>query len=165
MSKKKCNRKVWALINPLHHAMAGASITPRTELDKLLTKELAALNAFTSGKATLKHWHDLAAMNNLTQTLASRGVGPEALEATHRAETALIEAAARFQNTQRMGLTGEGIKAIQDVIEYHDLQRESISRREYEEVIRLTVARVKSGYATIDLDATIGKPKEEAYGN
>jgi len=38
------------------------------------------------------------------------------------------------------------------------LQRASIPRSQYESAIRLTVARVKSGYATIDLDATIGKP-------
>ena len=116
-----------------------------------------ALDAIVKGAGTLKHWQDLAAMNNLTQTLAGQGVGYEAMEAAHRAEAALIDAAARFQRTGRMGLTGEGIQAIRDVLEFHDLQRSSISRSQYERAIQLTIARVKSGYATVDLDATIGK--------
>jgi hypothetical protein len=60
-----------------------------------------------------------------------------------------------------MGLTGEGIKAIRDVIEYHDLQRSSISRSEYERLIRLTSSRIKSGAVTIDLDKTLGPPREK----
>lgn len=91
-------------------------------------------------------------------TLAGQGVGPEALEAAQKAEAALIDAAARFQNTGKMGFTGPAIQAIRDVIEFHDLQRSSISRSEYEKAIQLTLARIRSGYATIDLDKTLGKP-------
>jgi hypothetical protein len=158
MSRKRTVRRVWALVNPIQYAMAGASITPRKDMDALLLREIAALDAITHGRGGLKEWHDLCAVNNLTQTLAQQGVGPEALEPAHKAETALIDAAARFQRTGRMGFTGEGLQAIRDVIEWHDLQRSSIPRSQYESAIRLTVARVKSGYATIDLDATIGKP-------
>lgn len=158
MSRKKCKRKVWTLVNPILHAVAGAAISPRSDLDQLLIRELSSLDAFTSGHATLKHWQDLAAVNNLAQTLAGKGIGIEVMEVAHRAETALIDAADRFQRTGKFGLTGEGIKAIRELIELHDLQRSSISRAEYERAIALTVARVKSGYATIDLDKTLGKP-------
>jgi hypothetical protein len=160
--KKRCIRKVWAKVNPIAFAIEGAAITPRAELDKIMAVELTALDAFTRGHARLQEWHELAALNNITQTLAGKGIGYEAMEAAHRAETALIEAAERFQRTGRMGLSGEGIKALRDVIEYHDLQRSSISRGEYEKAIRLTTDRVRSGYATIDLEATIGKPREAA---
>lgn len=158
MSRKKCKRKVWALVNPIEFAVSGAAIAPRKDLDQLLLREIGALDAIVRGHGSLKEWQDLAALNNLTMTLAGQGVGPEALEAAQKAEAALIDAAARFQKTGRMGFTGPAIQAIRDVIEFHDLQRSSISRAEYERAIQLTLARIRSGYATIDLDATLGKP-------
>lgn len=157
MSRKRCIRKVWAKVDPVAHAIAGARVTSREDMDQLQMREMNALDAIVKGAGTLKHWQDLAALNNLTQTLAGQGVGYEAMEAAHRAETALIDAADRFQRTGRMGLNGEGIKAIRDVLEFHDLQRSSISRSQYERAIQLTIARVKSGYATVDLEATLGK--------
>jgi hypothetical protein len=54
-----------------------------------------------------------------------------------------------------MGLTGPGLQALRDVIEWHQLQRGSIARSQYEQAIRLTAARIKSGYATIDLSKTL----------
>lgn len=155
MSRKKCRRKVWALVNPVAHAIEGAAIAPRADLDKLLLREIASLDSIIKGHGTMKEWQDLAALNNLTQTLAGQGVGPEAMEAAHKAEAALIDAAARFERTGRMGFTGEGIQALREVIEYHDLQRSSISRSEYEKAIQLTLARIRSGYATVDLNATV----------
>lgn len=159
MSRKRCNRKVWALVNPISHAISGAGITSRTDLDKLLTRELASLDAFTTGKARMNEWSDMVNVNNLTQTLAGMGVGYEAMPDAHKAEQGLIEAAERFQRTGRMGLSGPTIQALKNVIEWHDLQRSSIPRSQYEEAIRLTSARIKSGHATIDLAKTLGTPE------
>jgi hypothetical protein len=160
-SKPTVNRKVWSTsIDAVAHAIAGAGITSRADLDKLLMRELASLDAFTSGKATMQEWHDMANVSNLTQTLASMKVGREALPDCRKAEAALIEAAERFQRIGRMGLSGQGIQALRDVIEWHDLQRSSIPRSQYEEAIRLTAARIKSGYATVDLEKTLGLPAE-----
>lgn len=151
MSRKRCVRKVWKLVNPVQFAIAGASITPREELDQLLRRELSALDDMLHGRASLAQWHDLANVVNLCETLAHQGVGPEALQTCQLAQDELIESAKRFHKTQRMGLTGAGIQHLRDLIEWHDLQRSSISRSEYEKAIRLTAARVKSGYATVDL--------------
>lgn len=151
MTRKRTVRRVWQKVNPIVHAIAGASITTRAELDQLHVRELSALDDFTRGRASLSQWYDLANVVNLCETLAHEGVGAEALQPCADAQNALIDAARRFQNTQRMGLSGPGITAMRDVIEFHDLQRSSISRSRYEQVIRLTAARVKSGYATVDL--------------
>lgn len=155
MSRKRCIRKVWAKVNPIEHAINGAAVTPRKVLDSLLARELASLDAFTRGKASMREWSDMVNVNNLTMTLASMDVGREALPDAHKAEAGLIEAARRFQETGRMGLTGPAIQALRDVIEWHDLQRSSIPRSRYEEAIRLTRARIKSGHATIDLGKTL----------
>ncbi|MFA5898055.1 MAG: hypothetical protein WC829_02960 [Hyphomicrobium sp.] len=151
MSRKRCVRKVWALVNPISHAIEGCAITSQKDLDKLLARELSSLDAFTTGKARMNEWSDMVNVNNLTQTLAGMGVGYEAMPDAHKAEQGLIEAAARFQRTGKMGLSGPAIQALRDVIEWHSLQRSSIPRSQYEEAIRLTGARIKSGHATIDL--------------
>ena len=155
MSRKRCIRKVWQKVNPVEYAIQGASITPRSALDQLLITELASLDAFTHGTATIADWQALVSMNNVCQCLASLNVGREAMPDCHKAEEGLIDAARRFQETGRMGLTGPAIQALRDVIEWHDLQRSSIPRKQYEEAIRLTVARIKSGYKTTDLSMAL----------
>jgi hypothetical protein len=56
----------------------------------------------------------------------------------------MLKAAERYQNTKIMGLSGVGIKAIKNVWEFHDLQRTSIPRSEYEKMIRKTANYIKS---------------------
>jgi hypothetical protein len=145
-SKPKRNRKVWALINPVEHAIRGACITPQQELDKLRLRELASLDALVHGQGGLGEWQDINAANNLCQVMAEMGIGPEALETTRDVEQALIDAAGRFERTGRMGLTGPAIKAMRDMLEYHDLQRQSVPRSQYEAAIRLVTAQIKSGH-------------------
>lgn len=156
MTRKRTVRRVWERINPIEHAMKGAAITPRADLDKLLVRELSALDDMTHGRASLQQWHDLVNAVNLCETLAREGVGAEAMQSCEDAQEALIEAARRFQHSKRMGLSGVGIKAMRDVIEWHDLQRASIPRSRYEQAIRLTSARIKSGFATVDLGELVG---------
>jgi hypothetical protein len=154
-------RKVWNTnIDTIQYAIEGASITAPDKLDRLMMVELAAIDAFTRGKAKLADWSALVSVNNLTQTLAGMGIGPEAMPDCMKAEAAMHEAAERFQSTGKMGLTGPGIQAVRDVLEWHQLQRSNISRSEYEKAIRLTEARIKSGHATIDLSETLGLPKK-----
>lgn len=130
--RKKKYRKVYALVNPLIYAMEGAAVTPEAVLDKLRQGELLAIEAFRTGTATVHDWQTLADMTNLTQSMARDGIGPEALEPAQRCEVALIEAHARLQRTGRLGTTGEGLMTMRDVYEYHDLQRQSVSRSVYE---------------------------------
>jgi hypothetical protein len=140
--RKQCKRKIWKLLDPVAHALQGAAITPSEALDKLRMKELAAIDAFAKGHATLADWNALVALLNLTEQLAKSGVGPEAMEACEAAQSHLIEASRRYQTTRKMGTTGPGLQALRDLYEFHDLQRQSISRREYERAIVATTARV-----------------------
>jgi hypothetical protein len=155
--RKKCRRKVWVKLNPIQHAIEGAGITPREMLNRLLMRELASLDAFTAGRARMDEWSDMVSVVSLAQELAGMEVGREALQDCHDAEQALNEAYRRYQETERMGLSGPGITALRNVIEWHDLQRASIPRSQYEEALRSAEARIKSGHATIDLEKTLGK--------
>jgi hypothetical protein len=44
----------------------------------------------------------------------------------------------------RMGLNGEGIQAVRELIQYADLQQSSISRSEFEKYIQKTRNFIKS---------------------
>lgn len=144
MSRKTCKRRVWALINPISYAIEGASYTPENLLDKLRIRELSAIEAFVTGRAGLQEWSDLTAMHNLCETMAHGGVGPEALENCAAVEGELVAAAKCFEATRRMEITATGLEAFHNLFAWHDLQRQSIPRGEYEHWIKKTGDRMRS---------------------
>ena len=122
----------------------GAAITQREKLDKLRLLEYSALDAITKGSGTVQDWRTLVDVLNLSETMARGGIGVEVLPVCEKAQKSLHKAAMRYQETMRMGLDGEGIKAIRDLIEYADLQQSSISRSEFERYIQKTKDYIKS---------------------
>ena len=142
--RKRTKRKVWNLIDPLTHAIVGAAITQRDKLDKLRTLEYAALDAITRGKGTITDWRTLVDVLNLSEMMGKNGIGPEVLPICEKAQESLHKAAMRFQETKKIGLDGQGIQAIRDLIEYADLQQSSISRSEFERYIKKTKDYIRS---------------------
>jgi hypothetical protein len=140
--RKRTKRKMWNLVDPIAHAIAGAGITTRDALDKLRLAEYAALDAMIRGYGTVQDWKTLTDVLNLSETMARGGVGPEVLPYCATAQESLKKAALRYQNTMRMGLDGQGITALRNLIEYADLQQSSISRNELEKWIVLTRAHL-----------------------
>ena len=144
MRKRTKRKQQWMLVNPINHALLGAAITQTHLLDKLRLRELAAIEAMSKGMGTIVEWQELADMMNICEVMASEGIGPEALPYCQQAQEALTEAARRYEKTKRMGLSGLGLKAIREVYEYHDLQRSSVPRSVYEQMIVKTRNRIKS---------------------
>jgi hypothetical protein len=142
--RKKCRRKHWNLLDPIAHAIAGAAITDQQSLNKLRMLELSAIEAMSKGQGTITDWQSLVNMLNICEMMALQGIGPEALGACEIAQKALSDAAKRYEAIKRMGLTGQGIQAIREVYSYHDLQRTSISRSQYERIIDKTRNHLKS---------------------
>ena len=142
--RKTTKRKHWNLIDPITHAIVGAAITHRDKLDKLRMLEYSALEAITKGQGTVADWRTLVDVLNLAEMMGKNGVGPEVLPICEKAQASLHKAAMRYQETMRMGLDGEGIKAIRDLIEYADLQQGSISRSEFERYIQKTKDHIRS---------------------
>jgi hypothetical protein len=142
--RKRTKRKMWNLICPINHAIVGAAITQRDKLDKLRLLEYSALEAISKGNGTVTDWRTLVDVLNLSETMGRAGIGPEVLPVCQKAQEALHKAAMRYQETMRMGLDGEGIKACRDLIEYADLQQGSISRSEFERYIQKTRDYIRS---------------------
>lgn len=144
MSRKRCKRKVYPLLNSLAHGLAGAAISDKQSLDKLRLCELSAIDAMTKGMGTVEDWRWLADVVNIAETMGKAGIGPEVLPYCDEVQKALLEAAKRYQKTGKMGLSGIGITKVKDLWEYHELQRTSIARSEYEKMIRKTANYIKS---------------------
>jgi hypothetical protein len=143
--RKKCKRKIWSTsINPLAHAIAGAAVADDASLNKLRLCELAAIDAMTKGMGTPHDWRWIADVLNIAEMMAKNGIGPEVLPYCKEAQKALLEAKERFDKTGKMGLSGAGIRAVKELWEYHDLQRTSVARSEYERMIQKTINHVRS---------------------
>jgi len=142
--RKQTRRKVYRLVNPISYAIEGATITPEDILDKLRQRELTSIEAFRMGKADLADWKMINDMANLCEVMAKSGIGPEALEAAERTHEYLLEAYHRYNKTKRMGTSGLGLVAFRDCYEYHDLQRQSISRSVYEQMLTKTMNQIRS---------------------
>ena len=132
------------MVNPISYAIEGACVASGKHLDQIRIRDLAALESFRTGKATVQDWSDLTAMMNLCENMAKAGIGGEALPTLEDAHKHLIEAAKRYESTKRMGLTFTGLQCLRDVYEWHDLQRQSVSRSVYEHHIAETVNRIRS---------------------
>lgn len=142
--KKQCRRKIYQLVNPIEHAIKGACITEDEKLELLQKNENEALEKMRTGQADVYVWERLVDINNICQVMAQQGIGPEALPDSLMAEIELKHAAKRFEATGKMLLTGVGIKSMQEVLQWHHLQRTSISRSEYERLIRKTHNKIRS---------------------
>jgi hypothetical protein len=142
--RKRTKRKMWNLIDPLTHAIVGAAITQRDKLNKLRMLEYSALESITKGNGTIHDWRTLVDVLNLSEMMGKNGVGPEVLPICEKAQASLHKSALRYQETMQIGLDGEGIKAIRELIEYADLQQGSISRSEFERYIQKTKDYIRS---------------------
>jgi hypothetical protein len=142
--RKRTKRKMWNLIDPIQHGIIGASITQRDKLDQLRLLEYSALDAMTKGSGTIQDWRTLVDVLNLSEMMARGGVGPEVLPVCQKAQDSLHKAALRYEDTKKMGLDGQGIVAIRELIEYADLQQSSISRSQFEKYIQKTKNYIKS---------------------
>jgi hypothetical protein len=142
--RKQTRRKVYQLVNPISYAIEGATITPDDILDKLRQRELTSIEAFRIGQADLADWKMINDMANLCEVMSKSGIGPEALEAAERTHEYLLEAYHRYNRTQKMGTSGLGLVAFRDCYEYHDLQRQSISRSVYEQMLTKTMNQIRS---------------------
>jgi hypothetical protein len=142
--RKRTKRKHWNLIDPITHAIVGASITHREKLDKLRMMEYSALEAITKGRGTIHDWRTLVDVLNLSETMGRAGVGPEVLPICEKAQASLHKASGYYQTTMRVILDADGIQACRDLIEFADLQQSSIPRSEFERYIQKTKDYIKS---------------------
>jgi hypothetical protein len=142
--KKKCKRKVYALLNPISMAIMGAAVSGKKPLDQLRLAELSAIDNLAFGRGITEDWRWVCDFLNIAQTMGNMGIGPEVLPICEVAQNGLLQAAKRYQETNKMGIDGVTLNAIRELHEYHDLQRTSVARSVYETAIRKTADKIRS---------------------
>ena len=143
--RKQTRRKIWdTTINPITHAIVGASITDDESLEILRKKENGSLDAFRNGAAKPQDWNNINAVARLAESMSDAGIGPEVMVHVKIAEMHLIDAHDRYKRIGKMGSTGPGLQSFQDIIEYHELQRTSVSRSVYESHIKRVTDMIRS---------------------
>jgi predicted HAD superfamily phosphohydrolase len=143
--RKQTRRKIWdTTINPITHAIVGASITDDESLEILRKKESGSLEAFRNGAAKTSDWNNINAVVQLAESMAAANIGPEVMLHVKIAEMHLIDAHDRYKRIGKMGSTGPGLQSFQDIIEYHELQRTAVSRSVYEKHIKRVTDMIKS---------------------
>ena len=147
--RKVCKRKIYHRINPIAYVLEGIKPADSDRLSKLRTAELSAIEAFAKGQATRDDWESLADMANVAGHMAQRGIGVEVNDVVEEVHQHLTSAAKRWEKTGKMGLTGEGLKAIRDLYEYHDLQRTSITLADYEKHLRKVVNLIRGRHPSV----------------
>jgi hypothetical protein len=135
--RKQTRRKIWdTTINPIVHAMMGASITDEESLNILRKKESGSMEAFRNGSATKQDWNNINAVVRLAESMAAANIGPEVMVHCKIAEMHLLDAQDRLKRLGKMGSTALGLQSFQDIIEWHELQRTSVPRSVYEKHIK-----------------------------
>lgn len=149
MSRKHTRRRHYALVNPIAMAILGSRPADASVLDEVRIRNLSAIEAFATGKATVHDWRTVADMHNVAETMAKGGVGPEVLEACAAVDAALTDCYHRHERTGRLGMTGPQLVALRELHEYHDLQIQSITRGEFGRWIKLTADRIRSAHPDV----------------
>jgi len=129
---------------PVTHAIVGASITDEESLEILRKKENGSMEAFRNGAATPHDWNNINAVVQLAESMAAANIGPEVMVHVKIAEMHLLDAQSRYERIGKMGSTGPGLQSFQDIIEYHELQRTSVSRSVYESHIKRVTDMIRS---------------------
>lgn len=142
--RKRCKRKIWSMVNPIEFAITGAAITAEDKLDQLRMSELSAIESLVKGNGTTGDWKVLVDMMNIAETMGNHGIGIEVLPVCEIVQTEMEAAAKRYETTRKMGLSGTGIRYIKELYALHDLQRQSISRSEFERMIDKTINYIRS---------------------
>lgn len=113
--------------------------------------DLAAIEAFRTGKAGAQEWQDLNEMASLSEVMASAGVGIEVLEVSLAAQVHLKEANLRYKATGKMGFSGPGLTTLADLQEYHDLQRQAVTHGDYWNFVKKMIDLKTSGSPLVDV--------------
>ena len=132
------------------HAIAGASISDEESLNTLRATENGSMAAFRSGSATKQDWNNINAVVRLAESMAAANIGPEVMVPAKIAEMHLLDAQDRFNRLGKMGSTALGLQSFQEIIEWHELQRTSVSRSVYERHIKRVTDMIRSRSSKIN---------------
>ncbi|CAB4198217.1 hypothetical protein UFOVP1309_60 [uncultured Caudovirales phage] len=143
--RKKCRRKHYPLVNPIDTAIDGARISNPDLIEKVRDIERQMIQAIVGNTSNgLFAYKGLCEVLGVAETMARNGIGPEVLPACEAAQMSLIKLKTRFEKWGKWDITPTELHTLNELIEWHDLQRQSISRGEYEKFLKNATNRMRS---------------------
>lgn len=144
--RKQTRRKIWNRCNPIEIAMHKAGLVSQEKSEEIMEIETDCLTRFKQGTADLNDWNILASLTNMSEVMAQDGIGEEVLIYSKSAQLALKRSAEFQKKSGRFLLDATGISAFEDLIEYANLQRQSVSTGRMEAYLQTIIGRVNSGH-------------------
>jgi hypothetical protein len=144
--RKQTRRKIWNLENPINIAMHKAGLVSLEKSQEIMDIEMDSLNRFRNGQADMHDWNILASLTNMAEIMSKDGIGTEVLEFSEAGQQALKRSATFYKKSGKFLLDATGITALQDLIEYAHLQRQSVSTGNMESYLKTIIGRVNSGH-------------------
>lgn len=144
--RKRTRRKVWALRDPISHAMSGArKVSEDTNLVTYSIKTHASMEALVKGVATKQDMSHLAMANNMVAALMKQGFATPHAPDAEASANALDAIAQRARDKGRVLATGPEIVALNQMLAIHDAMFDTISVSEYNRAVDYVNGVFRSG--------------------
>jgi hypothetical protein len=150
MRKRSKYRPKPVLLNPVGHVLEG--MTPlskyRNYMLDLKIKNHAALASLTQGRATYTDIDALIQMVNMTEACYRLGIGKEYNELVVAGLAALRSVGRRGHETGKFILRAEEMRALNDIMELHDAQLETLTIKDLEKAVNIVKEEYRLKKAT-----------------
>lgn len=117
------NRKTRKPYRPLAQKQASRALVAARasqmrdgDVDRFRLAVFSALESISKGAGAPGDWNTLASAMNHACALANRGIGEEIMPALMDANDGMMRARDRFENTGRLGLDGDALRDIREVL-------------------------------------------------
>lgn len=125
--------------------MKGACITDDSVINVLKLHENAMINAMVNNhKDGLDGFNGICELLGVAETMARNGIGPEVLDSCAIAQNTLQKLKKRYDRWGKWDVTEKELHSINELMEWHNLQRTSVSRGEYERFLKMAKDRMRS---------------------
>lgn len=142
--KKKCNRVIRPLINPILHAAYQASKLTMEEWNKQIIPVQAAIDRLITGDwDNYECWQPMFECLNRIESLVKLNRIPDAQDWVHEAQDAMAAALARNRTTGARAFKADEMATLRCVVStYGDLLRE-VTHRQFQEACDHTNANIE----------------------
>lgn len=143
-ASSRAKRKVWPLLNPILHAMAGAAKFTPTQLAQLMAPNRAAVQALQYGQFNADHWRVLADAFNIAEALARPpvNIANDHSEKFEEAQCVLYALSEQFRDRKTWTARSAQLQAVKDAMEIFEIQLEHVAQGEFERVVEKLTQRM-----------------------
>lgn len=133
-------------LNIMATLFEGDQPLPDDQRTTILLAARGSVAALVRGTATKDDWHTIVNALNTSQVLCeSAGNRHIGLAVIHAAQNAMIEVGERCKRTGKLGISGDGLRPLNDVIELYEQLLETVTKRQHAAAIHEADRRIRDG--------------------